>query len=197
MCQRTGEWFSLRRPSGSWKPANQPSLVRDDSMFFCWSNPASVDASKEDTLYLWSGLRETDKFPEIRHHFLSKRPANVRERVKGSMEITTEGGIGKYLGLSEYFGFKKQDIFVNIMDRLRQKAHSWTLLDVKVSVWSGKHIMLKFVLLAMSCYAMSCFKLPASLCKQIRSILTRFWWDANPQKKRKMCWVAWSSLALP
>lgn len=43
---------------------------------------------------------------------------------------------------------------------------------------------------------MSCFQLPTSLCKRIQSILTRFWWDANPEKK-KMCWVAWSKLAKP
>lgn len=43
---------------------------------------------------------------------------------------------------------------------------------------------------------MSCFKLSAFLCKQIQSLLTRFWWDANPEK-RKMCWVAWSNLTKP
>ncbi|XP_056856111.1 uncharacterized mitochondrial protein AtMg00310-like [Raphanus sativus] len=48
----------------------------------------------------------------------------------------------------------------------------------------------------MPCYAMSCFKIPLSLCKQIQSVLTRFWWDANPEK-RKMCWVAWDTLILP
>lgn len=48
----------------------------------------------------------------------------------------------------------------------------------------------------MPCYTMSCFKIPISLCKQIQSLLTRFWWDANPEK-RKMCWVAWSVLTLP
>lgn len=43
---------------------------------------------------------------------------------------------------------------------------------------------------------MYCFKIPVSLCKQIQSILTRFWWDANPNKK-KMCWVAWATLTQP
>ena len=31
---------------------------------------------------------------------------------------------------------------------------------------------------------------------QIRSLLTRFWWDANPEKKN-MCWVSWDTMALP
>ncbi|XP_013632565.1 uncharacterized mitochondrial protein AtMg00310-like [Brassica napus] len=48
----------------------------------------------------------------------------------------------------------------------------------------------------MPAYTMSCFKIPLPLCKQIQSMLTKFWWDANPEK-RKMCWVAWSTLTLP
>lgn len=43
---------------------------------------------------------------------------------------------------------------------------------------------------------MSCFRLPASLCKQIQSVLTRFWWDAKPSV-RKRCLVSWSKLTLP
>lgn len=43
---------------------------------------------------------------------------------------------------------------------------------------------------------MSCFKFLISLCKQIHSILTCFWWDTNPGKE-KMCWVAWDTMALP
>ncbi|KAL9286214.1 hypothetical protein AtEden1_Chr4g0283521 [Arabidopsis thaliana] len=48
----------------------------------------------------------------------------------------------------------------------------------------------------MPSYAMMCFKLPASLCKQIQSVLTRFWWDSKPDK-RKMAWVSWDKLTLP
>lgn len=57
-------------------------------------------------------------------------------------------------------------------------------------------ILLKTVLAAMPTYAMSCFKLPKSLCKQIQSVLTRFWWDVKPEV-RKMCWIAWDTLTLP
>lgn len=43
---------------------------------------------------------------------------------------------------------------------------------------------------------MSCFKLPMSLCKQIQSVLTRFWWDLSPEV-RKMCWISWDHLSKP
>ena len=125
--------------------------------------------------------------------FSAKTPPEVRARVKETMAIEAEGGIGKYLGLPENFGRKERDIFAAIIDRIRQKSHSWS---TKFLSSAGKQIMLKSVLAAMPCYTMSCFKIPLSLCKQIQSLLTRFWWDANP-KKKKMCWVAWSTLALP
>lgn len=57
-------------------------------------------------------------------------------------------------------------------------------------------VLLKSVLTAMPNYAMSCFKLPVSLCKQIQAILTRFWWDVKPDL-RKMSWVSWDKLTLP
>lgn len=125
--------------------------------------------------------------------FSAKTPAAIRTRVKETMAISIEGGIGKYLGLSEQFGRRKRDIFASILDRIRQKAHSWTSRYLSAA---RNQIMLKSVLSTMPCYAMSCFKLPASLCKQIQSLLIRFWWDANPDKK-KLCWVAWETMTLP
>ena len=91
------------------------------------------------------------------------------------------------------FGRKKRDIFASILDRIRQRIMSWT---TRFLSGAGKQVLLKSVLAAIPNYAMSCFKLPASLCKQIQSLLTRFWWDANPETRR-MCWVAWSTLTKP
>ena len=101
--------------------------------------------------------------------------------------------MGKYLGLPEHFGRKKHNIFASLVDHIRQRAHSWTFRFLS---GAGKMILLKSVLAAMPTYAMSCFKLPMSLCKQLQSILTRFWWDASP-KAKKICWVSWRTLTKP
>ena len=125
--------------------------------------------------------------------FSAKTCAEAKVRVKRELNISNEGGIGKYLGLPEHFGRKKRDIFASILDRIRQKAHGWT---VRFLSSAGKMTLLKTVLAAMPTYAMSCFKLPKSLCKQIQSVLTRFWWDMKPEL-RKMCWISWDKLTLP
>lgn len=57
-------------------------------------------------------------------------------------------------------------------------------------------VLLKSVLASMPTYAMSCFKLPVSLCKKIQSALTRFWWDVKPEL-RKMSWISWDRLTFP
>ncbi|WZZ38588.1 hypothetical protein YC2023_034847 [Brassica napus] len=168
-------------------------LFADDTMFFCKSKPSCVAALVKilATYEAVSGQKINPQKSAIT--FSAKTPATVRARVKEAMSISLEGGTGKYLGLPEQFGRRKRDIFASILDRIRQKAHSWT---VRFLSGAGKQVLLKSVLSALPCYAMSCFKLPASLCSQIQSLLTRFWWDTIPEKK-KMCWVAWDTMTLP
>lgn len=94
--------------------------------------------------------------------------------------------MGKYLGLPETFGRSKKDVFTGMVDKIRQKAQSWT---TKFLSGAGKLVMLQSVLTYLPTYSMSTFKIPISLCNRIQSILTRFWWDNAPDKK-KIAWVA-------
>lgn len=88
---------------------------------------------------------------------------------------------------------EKKNLFTSIVDRIRQKAVSWSSKRLSRA---GKLTMLKSVLSAIPTYPMSCFQLPISLCKRIQSVLTRFWWDGIDEKK-KICWVAWDKLTEP
>ena len=124
--------------------------------------------------------------------FSTKTEPAIRSKAQQLLGIQREGGLGKYLGLPELFGRKKKDLFNSIIDRIHQRAISWSS---KFLSTAGKTTMLKSVLSAMPTYTMSCFKLPTSLCKRIQSALTRFWWNASAEK-RKMCWIAWSKLTL-
>lgn len=96
--------------------------------------------------------------------------------MKDELKINNEGVIGKYLGLPEHLG-RKNDTFFRIVDMIKQQAHSWTSRYLS---GAGKMILLKAVIETMPTYAMSCFKFPISLCQQIQSVLTRFWWDVKP-----------------
>lgn len=94
------------------------------------------------------------------------------------------------MGVPENFGKRKRDLFTTIVDKIRQRALSWSSKRLSKA---GKLTMLKAVLTAIPTYPMSCFELPMSMYKRIQSVLTRFWWDGS-DNKRKMSWVAWSKL---
>lgn len=83
--------------------------------------------------------------------FSSKTNMAAKIRVKEKLNISNEGGIEKYLGLPEHFARKKRDIFVEIVDRIRQRSHGWTAWYLSST---GKRVLLKAVLALMPTYAM-------------------------------------------
>lgn len=68
-------------------------------------------------------------------------------------------------------------MFAALVDPIRQQSHSWASHFLSPA---GKQVILQSILTAVLAYTMSCFKLPAFLCKKIQSILTCFWWDDKP-----------------
>lgn len=194
LCQRAqtrGFLPGIKVARGS--PPINHLLFADDTMFFCRSNPKSCNKLMEIINRYGEASGQVINFEKSAITFSSKTPPSVKSAAKLKLGINKEGGVGKYLGLPEHFRRRKKDIFTSIVDRIRQRSHSWTSRFLSAA---GKQILLKSVLAAMPLYAMSCFKLPLSLCKRIQSILTRFWWDEKPEK-RKISWVAWDTLTLP
>ncbi|XP_010419407.1 PREDICTED: uncharacterized protein LOC104705120 [Camelina sativa] len=122
--------------------------------------------------------------------FSSKTREEVKVTAQQILGIQRVGGLGKYLGLPEFFGKKKRDMFNLITYRIGQRSRSWAARPLSTA---GKATMLRSVLSAMPMYTMPCFKIPGSLSKRIQSMLTQFWWDSSEENK-KISWVAWSKL---
>ncbi|KAG7572582.1 Reverse transcriptase domain [Arabidopsis suecica] len=186
--QENGKLIGIRVATGS--PRVNHLLFADDTMFFCRSDAKNCVELASILQKYETASGQKINFLKSAITFSVKTHKDIRERVKRTLNIQKEGGQGKYLGLPELFGRKKKDLFSMIVDRIKQRARSWSSRFLSSA---GKRIMLKSVLAAMPTYTMTCFKVPASLCKRIQSVLTRFWWDANTEKK-KMCWVAWKKL---
>lgn len=48
---------------------------------------------------------------------------------------------------------------------------------------AGKEVLIKVGALAMPNYAMSCFKLPINLCKEIERGISNYWWKGHKDHK--------------
>lgn len=168
-------------------------LFVDDTMFFCKANVKSYNELKGILSKYAEVSGQLINYQKSSISFSKKTPLITKAKMKQILQIEKEGGVGKYLGLSEHFGRYKKDLFASIVVKIKQRATSWS---TKLLSRVGKLVLLKSVLSAMSTYAMTCFKLPQSLCKRIQSALTRFWWNSSPEKKI-ISWVAWDKMAKP
>lgn len=165
-------------------------LFANDTMFFCRAKEKDCKEFLNILRMYEKALGQLINKLKSSIFFSKKTPAEIKSKVKKWLLTEKEGGVGKYLGLPELFGRKKKDLFTSIVDRIRQRALSWSNRFLS---GAGKIVLLKSVLSTLPNYAMSCIQLPKSLCKIIQSTLTRFWWDSSDQK-RKMCWIAWDKL---
>ena len=189
--QRNGKLKGIALASGV--PSINHLLFADDTMFFCKANAANAQTLNKilATYESLSGqLINTQKSAVS----FSKNSSNeLKAQIKQILGIENSGGFGKYLGLPEQFGRWKRDAFGFIVDHMKRKAICWSSKHLSRV---GKMVMLRSVLATIPSHAMSCFKLPQTLCAQIQSLLTRFWWDST-QDKRKMSWISWKKMAKP
>ena len=58
---------------------------------------------------------------------------------------------------------------------------------------AGREVLIKSVIQAIPTFTMSCFKLPATLCHEIETMVRKFWWGQRGER-RKVHWVKWDDL---
>lgn len=191
VAERNGSLIGIRVARGS--PRINHLLFADDTMFFCHSTPTCCETLQGILLEYEKASGQKINKDKSSITFSSKTSTTFKESAKLILGIAKEGGKGKYLGLPEHFGRRKRDLFTSIVDRIRQRAVSWSTKHLSRA---GKMTMINSVLTAMPSYSMTCFELPVSLCKRIQAALTRFWWDGN-DGTRKLCWVSWDDLTEP
>ncbi|CAA7054622.1 unnamed protein product [Microthlaspi erraticum] len=127
LCNRAQENGSLPGIRVSKRsPRVNHLLFADDTMIFCKANPTTCN-----TLLNILRKYETASGQKINRTksaitFSAKTNAAVRQQVKNALGIQQEGGVGKYLGLPEHFGRRKKDLFSQIVDRVKQRAQSWS-----------------------------------------------------------------------
>jgi len=87
---------------------------------------------------------------------------------------------------------KKTRTFASLVSRVRKKLEGW---KEKFLTQAGNEVLLKEVVQTIPTYAMSVSKLPKTLCKQLNSLMSNFWWNHNRESKR-VNWISWKRLGV-
>lgn len=89
-----------------------------------------------------------------------------------------------------YMGRSKKKTFNYLKERVWKKIQGW---KEKLLSRAGKDILIKAVAQAIPAFAMSCFDLTKTLCDEISSLISCFFWAQHDQEN-KMHWIAWDKL---
>ena len=126
--------------------------------------------------------------------FFSKSTASeIQNQIKDSLGVQDFKLYEKYLGLPALVGKSKRASLDFIKERVWAKLQGW---KEQLLSQTGREILLKAVVQAIPAFAMSCFKLPTSLCNEIEALIRKFWWGQQGNQ-RKIHWTSWKSLCKP
>ncbi|XP_010468816.1 PREDICTED: uncharacterized protein LOC104748941 [Camelina sativa] len=165
-------------------------LFADDSLFFCKADPAKCSTVMDIISDYGRASGQEVNLEKSSIMFGKKVPTEVRTQLKGVMGISSEGGMGSYLGIPEDLQGSKTKAFRYVSDRLDDRVNGWS---AKILSKGGKEVMIKSVALALPTHVMSCYKLPTELTSRLTSVIAKFWWKSN-DKERGLHWVAWDRL---
>ncbi|KAL0310472.1 UNVERIFIED_CONTAM: putative mitochondrial protein [Sesamum calycinum] len=165
-------------------------LFADDTLIFC---QATVEAASSilDVLGIFERASGQEiNFAKSSVVFSSNTNPTLRAEVQDVLQIRAEGRHDLYLGLPTVVGKSRQTVFQSIRDRVWQRISGWNERNLSQA---GKEILIKAVAQAIPTYAIGCFCLPASLIKEIQSMIANFWWHSGDTKK--IHWLNWHKLS--
>ncbi|XP_074306671.1 uncharacterized protein LOC141641928 [Silene latifolia] len=120
-------------------------------------------------------------------------PGPVRNQVANRLGVREVEVHERYLGLPTVVGRSKKVITNIIRDKLCKRLHGWR---GKILSRAGREVLIKAVANSLPTYVMSVFKIPASFCNELRSMVSRFWWG-HGEGSRGISWVSWKKMCRP
>ena len=96
----------------------------------------------------------------------------------------------KYLGLPIASGKSKVNTFKELQEKITKRVMGW---KEKFISKAGREILIKTVAQVIPTYSMGLFKIHKSICDNINSILSKYWWGQT-KEERKIHWINWQKL---
>jgi hypothetical protein len=123
--------------------------------------------------------------------FFSKNTKReAKEFILSTAGVTSSASYERYLGLPALIGRAKFSSFSALKGRIWERMNGW---KEKFLSQAGKEVFLKAVVQAIPTYMMSVFQLPKTLCKEICSMMSKFWWGHKGNDTR-IAWMPWSKM---
>ena len=116
----------------------------------------------------------------------------MQNLIKDMLGVTVIQYYEKYLGLPSLVGKNKKESFTHIKQQIWKKLQGW---EAKLLSQAGREVLIKAVA-QLPTNTMSCFKLPITLCHEIKALICRFFWGQGGDC-RKIHWVKWQDLCKP
>ncbi|XP_028784473.1 uncharacterized protein LOC114740485 [Neltuma alba] len=126
--------------------------------------------------------------------FFSKNADETQKKdVYDELGIKASTDPGKYLGLPLLWGRSKSKALAFVKNKLGSKLQGW---KQKLVTFAGREILIKAVANAIPIFPMSCFSFPKNFCRELDSLISRFWWGQKDEEGR-IHWKSWKSLSAP
>ncbi|XP_060959161.1 uncharacterized protein LOC115699843 [Cannabis sativa] len=162
-------------------------LFADDSILFCAADRNSCHALQQALSLYSQALGQMINFTKSSILFSPNTQNDIRDLFLRTFQLKDKPFITKYLGLPQCLSRAKYQSFTFLKDKVSSIIHSW---HHKWFSKAGKETLIKAVLQAIPSYAMSCFRIPTRICREIESLISKFWWGSSPEV-RKVHWKNW------
>lgn len=126
-------------------------------------------------------------FRKSRIYFSANARVDKQNDIKNLLEVHSDLSTGKYLGLPSLIGRSKKQVFNFLKERMWNRVKGWS---AKCLSKAGKAVLIRNVAQADPTYAMSCFMLPKSLCKELKRIMNIFWWGLSESGSKGIKWLS-------
>uniref|UniRef100_A0A803QBY8 Reverse transcriptase domain-containing protein n=1 Tax=Cannabis sativa TaxID=3483 RepID=A0A803QBY8_CANSA len=169
----------------------------DDALFFCKASPGKAKSllSCLETYESWSGQRISEAKSGV--FFSPKVGREARKEISENLGISALLHKEKYLGNPLLVSIRKREEFSFLKSKVLRRLEGW---KAKCLSQAGRLTLAQSVLQSIPCYTMSTFRIPITICKELDSIMARFWWKGSPRDMSSNHYLAlkgWSSICQP